>query len=147
MKKILDMILFGLFIGSFGFVAMLFIASAITGSADTFFAQKTGGEWLKVAGSFLIIATGFSIPSIVYTKENLSIGLKVLIHMAVGTIVYLIIAFCCGWVKTDFISIVIYILVAIVIAAIFWGIYMMCFKLQANKINKKIKEKQQNDNH
>ncbi|MDO4567834.1 MAG: DUF3021 domain-containing protein [Clostridia bacterium] len=142
MKKVLQRIVFGVLIGSFAFVAMLFIASAFTGGADNFIGQRSGEELLQLAACTIMIAVGFSVPSLVYEKENLANSLKVLIHMAAGTVVYLITAFLAGWIKRDLGSIAVYILIALGAAAIFWAVYMLVFKLQANKINRKIREKQ-----
>lgn len=142
MKKFLGKIAFGIAIGCFGFVSMLFIASAFAGGANTFIGQKTGEELLRLATCFIIIAIGFSVPSLVYEKENLANSLKVLIHMVTGTVVYLITAFFAGWIKKSFGAIVVYILIALGVAAIFWVIFMLAFKLQADRINRKIKEKQ-----
>lgn len=140
MKKIFGRIAFGIAIGCFGFVSMLFIASAFAGGADAFIGQKTGEELLRLAVCFIAIAIGFSVPSLVYEKETLANSLKVLIHMATGTVVYLITAFFAGWIEKSFGAIVIYILIALGVAAIFWAIFMLVLKLQADKINKKIKE-------
>lgn len=142
MKKLLGRIAFGIAIGCFGFVSMLFIASAFAGGADAFIGQKTGEELLRLAVCFIVIATGFSVPSLIYEKENLANSIKALIHMAAGTIVYLITAFFAGWIEKSFGAIVVYILIALGVAAIFWVVFMLAFKLQANKINRKIREKQ-----
>ncbi len=142
MKKLLGRIAFGIAIGCFGFVSMLFIASAFAGGADAFIGQKTGEELLRLAVCFIVIATGFSVPSLIYEKENLANSIKVLIHMAAGTVVYLITAFFAGWIEKSFGAIVVYILIALGVAAIFWVIFMLAFKLQADKINRKIREKQ-----
>lgn len=107
-----------------------------------FHRSKTGEELLRLATCFIIIAIGFSVPSLVYEKENLANSLKVLIHMVTGTVVYLITAFFAGWIKKSFGAIVVYILIALGVAAIFWVIFMLAFKLQADRINRKIREKQ-----
>lgn len=141
MKKLLVKIAFGVAIGCFGFVSMLFIASAFAGGANAFIGQKTGEEMLQLAACFIIIAIGFSVPSLIYEMENLTNSLKVLIHMAAGTVVYLITAFVAGWIEKSFGAIVVYILIALGAAAIIWAIFMLAFKLQADKINRKIREK------
>ncbi|NLN22525.1 MAG: hypothetical protein GX164_00520, partial [Clostridiales bacterium] len=52
MKKLLAKIAFGVAIGCFGFVSMLFIASAFAGGANAFIGQKTGEEMLRLAACF-----------------------------------------------------------------------------------------------
>lgn len=142
MKKLFEKIRFGVCIGCFGFVAMLYIASAFAGGANAFIGQKTGEEWLQLATCFIVIAEGFSVPSLIYEKENIAVSLKILIHMIAGTIVFLFVSYFAGWIDTQ--STVVYILIAIGVAAFFWVLYMLAFKLQADRINSKIKERQQN---
>ncbi|MDD2216324.1 MAG: DUF3021 domain-containing protein [Eubacteriales bacterium] len=142
MKKIIGKVAFGVAIGCFAFVSMLFIASVFSGGANAFFSQRSGSDLLTLAVCFIVIAVGFSVPSLVYEKENLSITLKILIHMSIGTVVYLVTAFSAGWIERNAGAIVTYILIAIGIAAIFWGIYMICFRIEAKRINKKIQENQ-----
>ena len=146
MKKLLKKISFGVATGCFGFVAMLFIASAFAGGANTFFAENTGEEWLQLAACFIIISMGFFVPSLIYDNEKLVLWLRTLIHMTIGTIVYLLTAYFVGWMKAGVGTIVVYILIAVGVAAIIWAIFMLGFKLQANKINKTIQDKRQNGN-
>lgn len=141
MKKVFEKIRFGIAIGCFSFVAMLYIGSVFSGGADIFFGQKKGEEWLQIATCFIVIAEGFSIPSLIYKRENIAISLKVLIHMIAGTIVFLFVSYFAGWIDTR--STVTYILIAVGIAAFFWALFMVAFKIQTYKINKRIKEKEQ----
>jgi len=138
MKKLLVKIEFGVAIGCFGFVSMLFIASAFAGGANAFIGQKTGEEMLRLAACFIIIAIGFSVPSLVYEKENLTNSLKVLIHMAAGTVVYLITAFFAGWIEKSFGAIVVYILIALGAAAIIWAILCLLLSCKLIKSTEKL---------
>lgn len=141
MKKLFEKVKFGIAIGCFAFVFMLFIASAAAGGANVFIARLTGEELLRIALCFVILSIGFSVPSLVYEKENLADGLKVMIHMAAGTIIFLITSFFAGWIEMTAGAIILYILIALGTAAVIWTIYMLVFKIQADRINKKIKEK------
>lgn len=142
MKKLFLKIKFGVALGCFAFVAMLFIGSAFAGGPEVFIGRKTGEELLRTAGFFILIATGYSIPSLIYEKEALALGLKALVHMVAGTIIFLIVSFLAGWIKNGFGAVALYILIAITAAAFFWAVFMIVFKLQADKINKKLREKQ-----
>lgn len=144
MKKLLKKFSFGVVTGCFGFVAMLFIASAFAGGADAFFAIKTGEEWLQLATCFIIISTGFFVPSLIYDNEKFALWLRTLIHMTVGTIVYLLTAYYAGWMKAEVAAIAVYILIAVGVAALVWAMFMLGFRMQAKKINKKIRGKDQN---
>lgn len=142
MKKIVKKVMLGVGMGCFGFVAMLFIASAFAGGANVFIGQKTGEEWLQTAACFIFIAVGFYVPSLVYEKENLATGLKVLIHMTAGVIVFLLTSYFAGWIEGSFGAVAVYILTAVGTAAVVWVIYVAVFKIQADRMNRKIREKQ-----
>lgn len=141
MKKIFKKVSFGISLGCFGFVAMLFIASAFAGGANTFIGKKTGEELLKLAGCFNVIALGYSIPSLIYEKENLSAALKVLIHMLIGTVVYLFTAYFAGWIVKDFGAVLVYILIASGAAALYWGGILLMIRIQVKKVNMRLREK------
>lgn len=145
MKNVFKKICSGITMGCFAFVAMLFIASAFAGGANTFFATKTGAEWLALATCFIVISTGFYVPSLIYNNDKISLWLRTLIHMLIGTIVYLLTAYFAGWVKAGFGAALLYVLLALGIAAIIWLCIFFSIKGQAKRINVKIKEKKQGE--
>ena len=140
MKELFKKIEFGVAIGCFAFVAMLYIASIFAGGADNLFAQRTGAEWLRVATCFIVIALGYSVTSLVYRNENLALNVAVLIHMAGGTLVFLLTSFFAGWIEEGIKGLLIYILIAIAVAALIWIVLVFCLKRQVNKMNKMVKE-------
>lgn len=143
MKKLFGKVVFGIAMGCSAFVSMLFIASAIAGGGNAFIGKiMTGEELLRTALCFIILSTGFSVPSLIYEKENLANGLKVFIQMAAGTAIFLVVSFIGGWFEKTPGSAAIYILIALGTAAVIWAVYMLAFKIQADKINRKIKEMQ-----
>ena len=95
MKKLLKKLCSGVGTGCFVFVAMLFIAPIFAGGANVFFAEKTGAEWQLTALCCILISVGFYIPSLIYENEKLALWLRTLIHMTIGTIVYLLTAYFC----------------------------------------------------
>ena len=95
-KKLLKKIHSGVGMGCFVFVAMLFIAPAFAGGANAFFAARTGEEWQLSALCFIAISLGFNVPSLVYENERLALWLRTLIHMVIGTAVYLLTAYFAG---------------------------------------------------
>lgn len=145
MKMVFKKIYSGIGMGCFAFVAMLFIASAISGDANTFFATRTGAEWLALATCFIVISTGFYVPSLIYYNEKMALWLRTLIHMLIGTVVYLFTAYFAGWIKAGFGEALLYVLLALGIAAIIWLCIFFSIKGQAKRINAKIKEKQQGE--
>lgn len=143
MKNLLKKICSGIGTGCFAFVATLFIAPIFAGGANAYFAAKTGEELQLSALCFIIISLGFYIPSMIYENERLALWLRTLIHMVIGTIVYLLTAYFAGWMKTDFAGVVIQLLIALGAAAIIWICIFLYIKIQAKKINQKMKEKRQ----
>ena len=143
MKKVFKKVCSGIGMGCFTFVAMLFIASAVTGDANAFFATKTGVEWLRLAVCFVVISTGFYVPSLIYDNDNIALWFRTLVHMLIGTVVYLFTAHFAGWMKGNLGTTVVYISLALVAAGTFWSIFMCISKIQAKKINAKIRAKQQ----
>ena len=144
MKRLLKKICLGIGMGCFAFVAMLFIASAFAGGADTLFATRTGEAWLGLAVCFIVISTGFYVPSLIYDNEKIALWLRTLIHMLIGTVVYLVTAHFAGWMKAGWGETLIYVLLAVGFAVIIWLVIFFSIKKQAQKINQGIKEKQQN---
>lgn len=145
MKKTFKKIYSGIAMGSFAFVAMIFLASAFAGGANTFFASKTGDEWLTLAACFIVISTGFYVPSLIYDNEKMALWLRTLIHMLIGTVVYLFTAYFAGWMKAGFGEAILYVLLALGIAALIWPCIFFSIKGQAKRINAKIKEKRQGE--
>lgn len=101
-------------------------------------------SFTKMAIGSMIVGMGFSIPSLVYESQKISLLLKILIHMGSGSVIMLIISFMVGWIPLSlglFISIFI-VLSMFITAFIIWFCFFTYYKKQAQKINKKIKEKQ-----
>ena len=144
-KKLLKKIHSGVGMGCFVFVAMLFIAPVFAGGANAFFATRTGEEWQLSALCFIAISLGFNVPSLVYENERLALWLRTLIHMTIGTIVYLLTAYFAGWMASDLVGTALRLLIALGAAAIIWLCIFLYIKAQARKMNQKIKEKQQNE--
>lgn len=101
-------------------------------------------SFTKMAIGSMIVGIGFSIPSLVYESQKISLLLKILIHMGSGSVIMLITSFMVGWIPLSlglFISIFI-VLSMFITAFIIWFCFFTYYKKQAQKINKKIKEKQ-----
>lgn len=144
MKKLLKKICSGVGMGCFVFVAVLFIAPVFVGGANAFFATRTGEEWQLTALCFIAISLGFHVPSLIYENERLALWLRTLIHMVTGTAVYLLTAYFAGWMESGIGRIAQGLLIALGSAAVIWLCIFLYIKAQVRKMNRKIKEKQQN---
>lgn len=80
-KKLIKKICSGISVGCVAFVAIIFIFPLFEGGANAFFRQKTGEGWQQLAAYCIIIATGFSVPTLIYESSRLSFRLKILIHL------------------------------------------------------------------
>lgn len=144
MKKLLKKLCSGVGTGCFVFVAMLFIAPIFAGGANAFFAEKTGAEWQLTALCCILISVGFYIPSLIYENEKLALWLRTLIHMTIGTIVYLLTAYFAGWMENSS-GVLRFFLIAVGTAALWWLCAFLGLRAQAKKMNQKIKEKQKKE--
>ena len=144
MKKLLKKICSGVGMGCFVFVAVLFIAPVFAGGAIAFFAARTGEEGQISALCFIAISLGCNVPSLIYENERLALWLRSLIHMVTGTAVYLLTAYFAGWMKLDIGSVAQGLLIALGSAAVIGLCIFLYIKAQVRKMNRKIKEKQQN---
>lgn len=107
----------GISVGCVAFVAIIFIFPLFEGGANAFFRQKTGEGWQQLAAYCIIIATGFSVPTLIYESSRLSFRLKILIHLTAGALIYLITAHFSGWIKTRPDAAALFLLISSTIAA------------------------------
>ena len=112
-KKLIKKICSGISVGCVAFVAIIFIFPLFEGGANAFFRQKTGEGWQQLAAYCIIIATGFSVPTMIYESSRL----KILIHLTAGALIYLITAHFSGWIKTRPDAAALFLLISSAIAA------------------------------
>lgn len=101
-------------------------------------------SFTKMAIGSMIVGMGFSIPSLIYESRKISLLVKILIHMGIGCAIMLITSFTVGWIP---LSLGLFIPASIILsmfitAFIIWLCFFTYYKKQAQKMNKKIKEKQ-----
>lgn len=114
------------------------------GRRKRFLCNENGEEWQLSALCFIVISLGFNVPSLIYENERLALWLRTLIHMAIGAAVYLLTAYFAGWMDSDIGSVAQGLLIALGSAAVIWLCIFLYIKAQVRKMNRKIKEKQQN---
>ena len=92
-----------------------------------------------VAGSALV-GLGYGVPTIIYRKESLPI--KIIIHMGIGTAIYLGVAYAVGWIggsATVGQGILIG-AIQLAVAFVIWLAFSSYYRGQAKKMNEKIQE-------
>ena len=75
---------------------------------------------------------------------RISRGLQVIIHLGTGFAIYIPVAFFAGWIPTAYgaIAVAIALLIAVVFSLLVWLCFALYYRKQAQKINRKIIEKQ-----
>lgn len=141
MRKIISTMALGI---SWGFtVLVLYMTVSSLVNAD-FFSNLTSAEFIKNVICSAIVGLGFSVPSLIYRNETLSRWLQVLVHLGIGFVIYISVALYAGWIPTEFgfLPVVISIAVSVVFTLLIWLCFSIYYRKQAEKINKKIFEKQ-----
>ena len=100
-------------------------------------------RFTKMVVGCILVGLGFGVPSVVYKKESIPRPLRVIIHLGIGWIVYLIVAYAVGWMGATA-SIGQTILIICIQSAVFlliWFLFFRHYKKEADEINKKLAEK------
>lgn len=136
--KLLKMILNGIAWGCTICTFVLITGSAAMGDA---FLSLSANDFIRHAVGSMIVGIGFTVPSLIYENENLRMGIKTLIHMGIGFIIYFIVALNVHWIPVDFgwgITILA-ILIALIVGFAIWAGYYLYNKREAKKLNQRLK--------
>ena len=125
--------------------SFLFLLSALITDLNRDGAWAVSGYTVtKMALGSLGVGLGFGLSSIIYANEKLSRPMQITIHMVIGCVVMLAIAFLVGWIPTDrglvpaLLAILAMLLTALVIAVFS---YRRQKKL-AERINRELEQRQ-----
>lgn len=136
MKKVLSAAWGGIKIASTVFVISSFFVALF--AEEGVFASTSG--MLRYCLSTFAIGLGFGIPSLIYETE-LSMPVKVLVHMGIGCAVMIAAAIINGWARVENGGILVSIAIIagqIAIAFIIWFIQLQKSKKLAREMNKKL---------
>lgn len=145
MKRFILTVVVGLGAGSFAFVCMLYIASSCAGGAEQYFSSVSGSHILKSAFACIVVSLGFSVSSLIYYSEKIALFVKVLVHMVLGTVVFLLTGSFAGWISGSFLECCLYITFATLSALIIGLIIMAKLKHEAKWVNEKLYELNRED--
>lgn len=103
----------------------------------------TANEFLIQLTASSIAGIGFTLPTIVYKSERLSQGIKILIHLGIGFVIYFPTAFLAGWIPKEAGILTVILFTAIAVAAFFviYFFFLLYHKSEAKNMNRKIEEK------
>lgn len=134
MKNILKHIALGIAWGST--IYTLISLGILFTIGDKFMEMSAAQAITNIFCSFAV-GIGYYLPSMVYKSEHLPFPLKVLIHMGIGTFVYVVSACIAGWIPAGgFIVIALSLLISFLIWLVFWFYH----RNEAKKMQKKLKE-------
>ncbi len=94
-----------------------------------------------VAGSALV-GLGYGVPTIIYRKESLPLPIKIIIHMGIGTAIYLGVAYAVGWIggSATVGQGILRGAIQLAVAFVIWLAFSSYYRGQAKKMNEKIQE-------
>lgn len=122
-------------------ISCLISMAGYTIMGNEWFLSSPRGFNTQIAAS-MVVGLGWSLPTVVYDNERLSRVQQLLIHGAIGFIVYIPVAFYMQWIPLGNISLMLAsILIAIFSAFIVWLCFYFYYRGEAREINREIKEK------
>jgi len=89
----------------------------------------------------VVVGIGWFAPTVIYANEKLGMGQKILIHFAIGFIVYWPSAFYAGWIPVQYgiWGIVSSVVLMLIFAILIWIGFYMYYKNESKQINNKLK--------
>ncbi len=129
-----------------GTVISITIAMIIFCFVGMIFDIRNGGhfglenyQFTKMVVGCVLVGLGFGVPSVVYRNDNFPMPIKVVIHLGIGSIVYTIVAFRVGWAEgATMVQSVMIVAIQLVVAFVIWLAFMIYYRSEAKKINKRI---------
>lgn len=129
------------------FAAIVYLLiSIVMGLTDGAGKFASGYGMARGGIAVIVIGLGFGIPSLIYETE-LTMWLKVLIHMGTGCLVMAGASMLGGWLPADkgLSAVLIALAIEIALAFFFWGISFFQVFMEAKRLNEKIEERQKNE--
>lgn len=135
MKTFLFRSIMGIFFGAF--IAVLF-----TNLVVIFSEQEILDGQLFLKNSFGSIFCGwfFTVSPLYFENKNLRLSQQTGLHFITVVVLYFILAFGIGWVPFNLVSFLLMLGIFIAFYTIFWTIFYLYFRNQANKLNAELQE-------
>ncbi len=146
MKQILMNLLTGIATGSTIFVVMVMILTASGLEIGQIFAAHS---FSAAALGGMLIGVGYSVPSLVYHAVKLPMGLKILIHMGIGTAVFTAVAIALDWIPMQLgvAGVLGFFAIGIACAFAIWAVFFFYNHKKVKQMNHMIREKQKENVH
>lgn len=140
MKNFMKLFLLGICEGCTIFVIICVIFDIIYNGEF----QLSNWQFTKMAIGAAVTGIGYCLPSAIYKNDKLSMLHKTVIHLGIGSTIFIAVSFLVGWIPSQYgvMACVTWIAAALGAAIIIWlGFYVHHLR-QAKVINAKIKAKQ-----
>ncbi len=100
-------------------------------------------QMTKMVIGCIICGIGYGAPSVVYNSEKLAYPVKILIHMGIASVIYVIVAFNVGWLGNDTTlgTKVVIICCLLALSFVLWFGFAMYYRRQSKKMNEKLQQK------
>ena len=127
----------GAFVGCFVVMLVMVLGSYIAGPQNVSF---TGLEIINAFFGSIVVGWAFSLSGLIYDKEEVPFPLQVIFQMVIGMGVLFAVAVYLQWmpISLGIGPIITWIVIASIIAAIFWAGFFVYYSLQPRDINKKL---------
>lgn len=97
--------------------------------------------YTKMVIGAIVVGIGFSLPCLIYYKPKIPYVIKIIIHMGIGSTIFLITSFVVGWIPVSLGlgKSILTIVIELSLAFILWLCYYLYYKRMAKKMNEEIK--------
>ncbi|MDR0912673.1 MAG: DUF3021 domain-containing protein [Methanobrevibacter sp.] len=104
-----------------------------------------GYEIVNLILGGIVVGLVFSLSSFIYEKEDLSTLIQTTVQMGLGFIALFIVGIYLQWIPlNEGLNVIVnWIIIALIIGFIFWGGFYIYFKIEAKKINQRLKKMNQ----
>lgn len=138
MKEYIKLTVQGMAIGSL-ILIILSIFGIYFGGKE--FQELLVNNFITYSIAAMVIGIGFSLPSIVYENNELSLLKQFLIQMSIGMSILIITSLFVGWIPINYgLGIIIWISIALTFTILIWAGFYLYNKKEASNINKQIKK-------
>lgn len=107
--------------------------------------QLSNWQFTKMAIGAAVVGMGYCVPTVIYKNDKLSMPIKTIIHLGIGSVIFLAVSALVGWMQFqyDLVAFGGYIAIALGTTVVIWLGFYFYYLRQAKVMNKKIKEKQE----